>query len=95
MCWSRPELTATSDLFFEAPVAKALGCGDGKIATSGIPIPAALACRATVSTSQRSSALRGFSITSAPVERFASHFDMASEMNEPPNPNSAHHTSSA
>ncbi len=51
-----------------------------------MPMPAAFAWRATVSTSQRSSGVRGSTITWAPVERLAIHLDSASEMNEPVKP---------
>ena len=52
-----------------------------------MPIPACSACRRTVSTSHCSVALRGCSITSAPVDALATHFDIKSEMNDPPMPN--------
>ena len=41
MLCSKPLLTATSAESRRAPVAKALGESEGKIATSGMPIPAA------------------------------------------------------
>ncbi len=50
---------------------------------------AASACRCTVFNSQLSVALRGVSITRAPVACFAIHFDMSSEINEPEKPTTA------
>src|SRR5690606_21780084 len=58
-----------------------------------MPMPAASAWRRTVSTSQRSTSLRGCSITLAPLKRLAVHLDSASEISEPPKPNSAANTS--
>jgi hypothetical protein len=78
-----------------APVAKALGSGDGNTATSGMPIPAFCACRATVSSSQRSVLLRGWPMTCALVDHFAMVFESSNETKEPPNPMSAQNTSSA
>ncbi|KAG1545690.1 hypothetical protein G6F50_013724 [Rhizopus delemar] len=51
-----------------------------------MPMPAALAWRSTVASSQRSVWLRGSVITTAPVERLAIHLDSSSEMKEPPKP---------
>ena len=79
-------LTATSALLRFQPVANALISGESKIATSGNPMPAFSAWRFTVSTSQRSVMFDGTSITWAPVIIFALHFDIRSEMNEPPKP---------
>ena len=58
-----------------------------------MPMPALSAWRLTVSTSQRSVALDGTSITCAPVAIFAIHFEMSSEINEPPKPKIAAMTS--
>src|SRR5690606_17820367 len=58
-------------------------------------LDAGLAWRCTVFSSQLSVALRGVSITCAPVICFAIHFDIASEMNEPVKPITAEKTSSA
>ena len=58
-------------------------------------IPACSACRFTVVNSHCWVLFCGCSITCAPVMRFADHFDMASEMNEPPIPNTAENISSA
>ena len=52
-------LTATSALSRRAPVANAFGESDGKIATCGMPIPAACACCDTVWSSHASVSLRG------------------------------------
>ncbi len=71
------------------PVAKALMSGESKIATSGMPMPAAWAWRRAVSTSQSSVDVAGDSITRAPVMRFAVHLEMASEINDPPMPMTA------
>src|SRR3990172_9411638 len=89
MCRSRPADTATRALFLLMPVAKALMSGESKIATSGMPMPAARAWRRTVSTNQSSVDVAGVSITWAPVMRFAVHLEMASEMNDPPMPKTA------
>ena len=56
-------------------------------------MPAASAWRRTVFTSQLSAAVRGSAMTCAPVIRFAVHFDIASEINEPENPTTAENTS--
>ena len=48
MLCSRPVLTATSAAFLLAPVAKALGSGESKMPTSGMPMPAVSAWRRTV-----------------------------------------------
>ena len=90
---SKPVLTATRASLRFMPVAKAFISGESYTATSGIPIPAALACRATVAINHCSVAFRGCSITTAPVERFAIHFDMAKDIKEPPKPNTAANTS--
>jgi len=92
---SRPVLTATKALLRDIPVANALGSGLSKIPTSGMPIPESRAMRATVSTSQRSKALPGCSITRTPMKRLAIHLDIAKEMKEPPIPMMAAKTSSA
>jgi hypothetical protein len=76
-------------------VAKALGCGESKIATCGIGRPAICACRATVSSSQRSLASAGWPITRAPVLRTAIQRDRASEIKAPPMPNTAANPNSA
>ena len=44
----QPVLTATSAEFLLAPVAKALGSGESKMPTSGMPMPAVWACCARV-----------------------------------------------
>ena len=59
-----------------------------------MPMPAWVARRRTVATSQASSALAGWVITWAPVERLAMNLDMASEISEPPKPRMAAKTSS-
>ena len=86
--------TATNALFLFMPVAKALTSGASKMATSGMPMPAACACRRTVSTNHRSVGVDGVSITCAPTMRFAAHLEIASDMNAPPIPNTAANTSS-
>ena len=83
---SRPSLTATSARSRRAPVAKAFGSGEGKIATVGMPIPAARACWRTVSSSQASVGVLGASITRAPVSRIALHFEISSDTTLPPIP---------
>ncbi|MNM82099.1 hypothetical protein D3C81_941220 [compost metagenome] len=93
MLCRRPVDTATSALLRLAPVAKALISGASYTATSGMPMPAALACRATVSSSQRSVWLRGSVMTTAPVPRLAMNLDSSSEMMEPPKPKMAAMTS--
>ena len=95
MLRSRPVLTATSALLRFQPVAKALGCGESKTPTSGMPMPASVASALTVSTSQRSSVLRGCSTTCVPVDRLAIHLEMSREMKEPAKPNTAQKISSA
>ena len=55
----------------------------------GMPEVAICAWRRTVSSSQRSVSFAGCSITRAPVDIFAIHLDMASEMKAPPMPNTA------
>ena len=90
---SSPVLTATSAASRRAPVAKALGCGESKTPTSGMPMPACSASPRTVLTSHCSSAVVGCSITRTPMARLAIHLDRASEISEPPNPNSAAMTS--
>ena len=90
---SRPVLTATSALLRLAPVAKALGCGDSKMPTSGMPMPARCAWARIVSTSHCSVLLAGCSMTRTPMERLAIHLDRNSEMSAPPNPNRAAKTS--
>jgi hypothetical protein len=52
-------------------------------------MPARLAWRATVSSSQRSASLRGVSMTLAPVDHLAIHLEMNSEMKEPEKPTTA------
>ena len=94
MLCSSPVLTATSDASRRAPVAKAFGSGESKMPTSGIPMPASRACRCTVPTSQLSVALPGWPITRTPIIRFAVHFEMASETNEPVKPTTAANASS-
>ncbi len=59
------------------------------MATSGMPTLDAIASFLTVSTSQISAAVLGLVITSAPIKRLAIHFDIASDMKEPPKPNTA------
>jgi len=86
---SKPLLTATRALLRFIPVAKALTTSEGKIPTSGVPMPARCAWRSTVCSSQRSCCVAGVVMTCTRIERFAIHFDRASEMNAPPKPNSA------
>ncbi len=93
MALSRPVDTATSALLRRMPVAKAFTSGASYTATSGMPMPAAWAWRATVSTSQRSVGVAGCVMTCAPTMRLALHLEMASEMNEPPMPKMAAKTS--
>ena len=45
--------------------------------------------RRTVDTSQISVEVRGCSMTCTPIARLAIHFEIASEMNAPPKPNTA------
>ena len=90
-----PALTATRAALRFQPVANALAAFDGKIPTSGMPMPACVASALTVSSNQRSSWLCGCSMTVMPVPRFAIHFDRNSEISEPPKPKTAHITSSA
>src|SRR4051812_43971148 len=90
---SSPLETATSESFFDAPVANAFGA-PSKIATSGMPTPARSARLLTVLTSQYSVLPSEPSIRRAPVLHFAIVFDIASEMNEPPKPMTAENTSS-
>src|SRR5688572_10697363 len=59
-----------------------------------MPMPAWLASRRTVSTSQASSAFRGSSITCTPIIRFAVHLEIARDTNAPPKPSTAPKTSS-
>jgi len=59
------------------------------MATSGMPIPALSACRRTVCTSHISTSLAGEVMTRAPVRRLAVHLEIASEISEPPKPNTA------
>ena len=54
--------------------------------TSGIRMPDFSAYLRTVSTSQRSVGLAGFSSTCTPRERLTDHLEIASEMKEPPKP---------
>ena len=68
------------------PVAKALTSGESKMPTSGMPTPASAANFRTVSTSQNSVEFAGASITRTPIDFFAIHFEMASEISEPPKP---------
>src|SRR5438105_3361282 len=91
---SSPVLTATSAASRLAPVANAFGCGESKIPTSGMPMPAARAWLATTPTSHCSVALPGWSMTRTPMDVLAIHFDRASEMNEPAKPKKAAKTSS-
>jgi len=63
------------------------------MATSGMPMPAWVARRCTVETSQASSAFAGWVMTRAPVERLAMNLDMASEISAPPKPRIAANTS--
>ena len=86
---------ATRALLQLKPVAKALAVCEGKIPTSGMPIPASCASCATVSTSHCSSPLRGSLMMYVPVPRLAIHFDSSSETSAPPNPNSPQNTSRA
>ena len=60
-----------------------------------MPMPAFSAWLFTVLRSQLSVGLRGSVMTFAPTDIFAIHFDIASEMNEPPMPMTAAMTSSA
>ncbi|OPZ50600.1 MAG: hypothetical protein BWY90_01574 [Deltaproteobacteria bacterium ADurb.BinA014] len=71
------------------PVAKAFGAAESNIATSGMPMPAIVACFFTVSTSQISAVFLGEAITCAPVRRLAIHLDIAREISEPPKPKTA------
>jgi hypothetical protein len=48
-----------------------------------------------VFSNQLSAALRGWSITRAPVDILAIHFDIASEISEPEKPTTAENTSNA
>ncbi len=91
---SRPVLTATSALLRRAPVANAFISGVSKMPTSGMPMPAFSACTRTVSTSQRSVAVDGWSMTRTPIIRLAVHLDMASEIREPVKPTTAAKASS-
>jgi|GEM_PF-3405009 len=84
-----PVLTATRALFLLMPVAKALGSGELKIPTSGMPMPASRAWRRTVSSNHCSVLLRGCSMTWTRMVFLAIHLEMAREMNEPPKPNTA------
>src|SRR5688572_25801645 len=59
-----------------------------------MPMPAWPASRRTASTSQASSAFRGFSITCTPIIRFAVHLEIARDTNAPPKPSTAPKTSS-
>ncbi len=67
-------------------MAKALGVGESYTATSGIPMPAALAWRWTVLNSQASTSLEGCLMICAPVLRRAIHFDSIKLMKLPANP---------
>src|ERR1700722_9201200 len=90
---SSPVLTATSALRRRGPVANAFGCGESKIPTSGMPTPALSASECTVSSSHCSVAVSGWRMMRTPRVRTAIHFEIASEISAPPNPNSAANTS--
>jgi len=92
MLRSRPVLTATSALLRFHPVAKALGSGESKMPTSGMPMPAASACRRTVSTSQCSWASAGCSMICTPMPCLAIVFERNSEISEPLKPITAEKT---
>src|ERR1700685_3886048 len=95
MLVSSPELTATSALLRLAPVAKALGVGEAKMPTSGMPMPACWARPRTIVSSRCSEELADCgSMTTTPIVRFAIHLDMASEMSEPEKPKKAAKTRS-
>ena len=89
-----PALTATSEAFLFQPVAKALDCSAGKMPTSGMPILALVASSRTVSTSQRSSGVRGLSITCTRVLIFAIHLERNKDTSAPLKPNTAQKASS-
>ena len=85
---SRPVVTATSDEFLNAPVAKALG-SPSKMPTSGMPIWAFSASLRTVSTIQASSAFCGPSgplMTRTPALHLATGLLINSEIIAPPKP---------
>ncbi len=60
-----------------------------------MPMPAVSACLRTVLTSHCSASLRGLRITCTPMAILAIHFEISSEMKEPPKPRIAENTSSA
>ena len=86
---SKPVLTATSALLRFHPVANALDASDGKIPTSGIPIPASLASDCTVSSNHCSSRDLADVMICTPVLLLAIHLDSSSEIKEPLKPNRA------
>ena len=90
---NKPLLTATSALLRFQPVAKALAASEGKMPTSGIPMPASSASDLTVSSSHCSSPLRGVSISWVPVPRLAMNLDSSNEIREPLIPNNPQNTS--
>ena len=59
-----------------------------------MPMPALVARRRTVSTSQASASLVGCSMTCAPVDHLAACLDISSEMIEPVKPTTAENASS-
>ena len=85
----KPALTATNAEFLFQPVANALGSGELNIPTSGIPMPAFLACSFTVLTSHCSVSLAGCSITCTPIERLAIDLDINNEIKAPLKPMTA------
>ena len=92
---SKPSLTATRALFLFQPVAKALLTGLGKIPTSGMPMPAACAWRATVSTNHCSRALRGVSIMRVRVLILAIFLDSSRLTTLPAMPNTKQNSNKA
>ncbi len=91
--WSRPVLTATRASLRFQPVAKAFGSGESKMPTSGIWMPASFDWRSTVSISQRSNGVPGWSMICTPMPRFAMVFDRNSEIKDPLKPMMAAMTS--
>ena len=79
-------LRATRELFFEEPVAKAFGCGELNIPTSGIFNPSCDDCCFTMSTYHLSNSFDGEVISFTPAIDLAIHLDIYNEINEPPMP---------
>ena len=84
-----PVLKATNELFLDEPVAKALGCGELNIPTSGIFNPSCDDCFFTTSRYHLSNSFEGFVINLTPAMDLAIHLDIYSEINEPPIPNTS------